>query len=141
VEGARSFSDDFPIYRLADAYLILAEIKNKQGQSPASEINTIRTRAHGTGAPVFVSGTFEQNELAIFEERGKEFVAEGKRWYDLLRMQDASGQPLVFRRDLPLVGVLNSATEAHKVLWPIDRNTLTSDETLKNDQNAGYPGT
>ena len=141
VEGARSFSDDFPIYRLADAYLILAEIKNKQGQSPATEINIIRTRAHGTAAPLFVSGTFEQNELAIFDERGKEFVAEGKRWYDLLRMQDASGQPLVFRRDLPLVGVLNSATEAHKVLWPIDRSTLASDETLKNDQNAGYPGT
>lgn len=141
VEGARSFSDDFPIYRLAEAYLILAEIKNKQNQSPATEINIIRTRALGAGAPVFVSGTFEQNELAIFEERGKEFVAEGKRWYDLLRMQDASGVPLVFRRDLPLVGVLNSATEAHKVLWPIDRSTLTSDETLKNDQNAGYPGT
>lgn len=141
VEGARSFSDDFPIYRVADAYLILAEIKNKQGQSPATEINIIRNRAYGSGAPAFVNGTFEQNELAIFEERGKEFVAEGKRWYDLLRMQDAAGEPLVFRRDLPLVGVLNKATEAHKVLWPIDRGTLTSDETLKNDQNAGYPGT
>lgn len=141
VEGARSFSDDFPIYRVAEAYLILAEIKNKQNQSPAAEINTIRARAHGSAAPVFVSGTFEQNELAIFEERGREFVAEGKRWYDLRRMQDASGEPLVFRRDLPLVGVLNSATEAHKIVWPIDRSTLTSDETLKNDQNTGYPGT
>jgi hypothetical protein len=141
VEGARSFSDDFPIYRLAEAYLLLAEIKNKQGQSPAAEINTIRTRAMGITAPLFVSGSFEQNELAIFEERGKEFVAEGKRWYDLCRMQDGAGVPLVFRKDLPLVGVLDKATEAHKVLWPIDRSTLTSDETLKNDQNAGYPGT
>jgi hypothetical protein len=95
----------------------------------------------GITAPLFVSGSFEQNELAIFEERGKEFVAEGKRWYDLCRMQDGAGEPLVFRKDLPLVGVLDKATEAHKVLWPIDRSTLTSDETLKNDQNAGYPGT
>jgi starch-binding outer membrane protein, SusD/RagB family len=141
VEGARSFSDDFPIYRLAEAYLLLAEIKNKQNQSPEAEINIIRTRAHGLGAPVFVSGTFEQNELAIFDERDREFVAEGKRWYDLLRMQDASGEPLVFRKDLPMVGVLNKATESHKVLWPIDRGTLTSDETLKNDQNPGYSGT
>jgi len=141
VEGARSFSDDFPMYRLAEAYLLLAEIKNKQGQSPATEINIIRARAQGVAAPLFVSGSFEQNELAIFDERGKEFVAEGKRWYDLRRMQDAAGEPLVFRKDLPLVGVLDKATEAHKVIWPIDRSTLASDETLKNDQNAGYPGT
>lgn len=142
VDGARSFSDDFPVYRLADAYLMLAEVKNKQGQDPSAEINLIRQRAYSpAAAPAFVSGSFEQNELAIFEERGKEFVAEGKRWYDLRRMQDASGDPLVFRKDLPLVGVLDRTTEAHKILWPIDRGTLTSDETLKNDQNPGYAGT
>jgi starch-binding outer membrane protein, SusD/RagB family len=141
VEGSRSFSDDFPVYRLAEAYLLLAEVKNKQGADPSAEINLVRKRAYGTApAPVFVNGSFEQNELVIFEERGKEFVAEGKRWYDLRRMQDASGEPLVFRKDLPLVGVLTTA-ESHKLLWPIDRNTLTNDETLKNDQNAGYSGT
>jgi starch-binding outer membrane protein, SusD/RagB family len=142
VEGARSFSDDFPVYRLADAYLMLAEVKNKQGQDPSVEMNIVRQRAYSpAAAPAFVNGSFEQNELAIFEERGKEFVAEGKRWYDLRRMQDAAGEPLAFRKDLPLVGVLDRATETHKVLWPIDRSTLTNDETLKDDQNAGYPGT
>lgn len=141
-DNARSFSDDFPIYRLADAYLMLAEIKNKQGQDPSTEINLIRKRAYGTSPfTAFVSGTFEQNELAIFEERGKEFVAEGKRWYDLRRMQDASGNPLAFRKDLPLVGVLDQATESYKLLWPIDRGTLNADELLKNDQNSGYSGT
>lgn len=142
IEGARSFSDDFPVYRLSDAYLMLAEVKNKQGQDPSTEMNMVRKRAYGTAtAPLFVNGSFEQNELAIFSERGKEFVAEGKRWYDLRRMQDASGDPLAFRKDLPLVGVLNKGTESHKLLWPIDRATLTNDETLKNDQNTGYPGT
>lgn len=140
VEGARNFSDDFPVYRLAEAYLMLAEVKNKQGQDPSTEINIVRKRAYAT-APIFLRGSFEQNELAIFEERSKEFVGEGKRWYDLRRMQDASMSPLVFRKDLPLVGVLDRGTEAHKVLWPIDRGTLTSDETLKDDQNVGYPGT
>ncbi|MEO6682610.1 MAG: RagB/SusD family nutrient uptake outer membrane protein [Ginsengibacter sp.] len=89
----------------------------------------------------FVNGSFERNKLAIFSERGRELVAEGKRWYDLRRMQDASGSPLAFRKDLPLVGVLDKATEEYKLLWPIDRGTLTSDETLKDDQNPGYPGT
>ena len=143
VDGARSFSDDFPVYRVADAYLMLAEIKNKQGQDPSAEINAIRTRAYaGSVAPAFVNGSFEQNEIAIFNERQKEFVAEGKVWYDLRRMQDASGNPLAFRKDLNLVGVLdNVAGQNHKLLWPIDLSTLNSDETLKGQQNPGYSGT
>ncbi|SMC54991.1 RagB/SusD family nutrient uptake outer membrane protein [Pedobacter africanus] len=141
-EGIRRFVDDIPMYRLPDAVLLLAEIKNKQGQDPSAEINRIRQRAYGNNPyPVYANGSFEQNELAILEERTKEFVFEGKRWYDLRRMQDASGSPLVFRKDLPLIGVLDKATEAYKLVLPIDRNTLNNDETLKNDQNTGYPGT
>ena len=146
VDGARSFTDDFPVYRLSDAILMLAEIKNKQNQDPSAEINAIRTRAYAGGggvAPVYVNGSFEQNELAIFAERQKEFVAEGKIWHDLRRMQDASGNPLAFRKDLPLTGVLDNVTgENHKLLWPIDLGTLTSDQTLGVDaQNPGYKGT
>lgn len=139
--GNRVFADDVPVFRLAEAYLLLAEVKNKQGEDPSTEINTIRARAYGNNPyPEYTNGTFEENELAIFRERQKELVGEGKTWYDLRRMQDASGNPLAFRTDLPLVGVLD-ASDAYKLLWPIDRATLTSDETLINDQNPGYPGT
>ncbi len=143
VEGARNFSDDYPIYRLSDALLMLAEVKNKQGQDPTAEIMAVRNRAYApAAAPQFVNGSFEQNELAIFAERSKEFVAEGKRWWDLRRMQDASGNPLVFRKDLPLVGVLdNIPGQNHKILLPIDIGTMNNDETLKGDQNPGYTGT
>jgi hypothetical protein len=143
VDGARNFSDDYPVYRLADALLMLAEVKNKQGQDPTAEIMAVRNRAYTTGtAPQFVNGSFEQNELAIFTERSKEFVAEGKRWWDLRRMQDANGTPLVFRRDLPLVGVLdNIAGQNHKIILPIDISTMSNDEKLKGDQNPGYTGT
>lgn len=145
--GSRSFSDDVPIYRLAEAYLLLAEVKNKQGVDPSAEINLVRARAYGgapfggNAYPIFTNGSFEQNELAIFAERSKELVGEGKRWYDLRRMQDGTGDPLAFRLDLPLVGVINKATETYKLLWPIDKGTLSSDQTLINDQNPGYPGT
>ncbi len=142
VEGVRSYSDDYPIYRLADAYLLLAEIKNKLGQDPTNEIMLVRNRAYKGSAPQFVNAGFEANELAIFYERTKEFVSEGKRWFDLCRMQDASGNPLVFRKDLPLVGVLdNTDGQRHKILWPIDLNTLSADPTLTGDQNPGYSGT
>lgn len=143
VDGARNFADDFPIYRASEAQLILAEIKNKQGQDPTAQIMAVRTRAYAPNtAPIFVNGSFEQNELAIFYERSKEFVAEGKRWLDLRRMQDASGNPLVFKKDLNLVGVLDNVSgQNHKILWPIDLSTLNQDDLLKGDQNPGYPGT
>lgn len=142
VEGIRNYSDDYPVYRSADAYLLLAEIKNKLGQDPTAEIMAVRNRAYNGNAPQFTNGTFEANELAIFYERTKEFVSEGKRWFDLRRMQDAGGQSLAFRTDLPLVGVLQNAEgQRHKLLWPIDLNTMSSDPTLTGDQNPGYSGT
>lgn len=136
----RSFASDVPVYRWSEAMLLLAEIKNKQGQDPSVEINAVRKRAFGANPfPAHVNGTFEANELAIFNERTKEFVAEGKTWYDLRRMHDATGNPLAFRRDIPLVGVLDKATQEYKLLWPIDRATLNQDPKL--EQNPLYPGT
>ena len=142
VNNNRAFADDIPIYRLAGAYLLLAEIKNKLGQDPGNEINLVRKRAYGGTIPAgkeFVNGTFEQNELAILWERSKELVGENTRWYDLRRMQDAVGKPLAFRIDLPLVGVLDESTDKHKLILPIDRNTLNQDETI--EQNPDYAGT
>lgn len=142
LNNIRVYTDDYPIYRLSEAYLLLAEIKNKLNQDPSTEIMLVRNRAYQGNAPQFVNGSFESNELAIFYERTKEFVAEGKRWYDLRRMQDAAGKPLVFRKDLNLVGVLDdNDSQRHKVLWPIDLGTLSADPTLTGDQNLGYPGT
>jgi len=142
LNNIRVYTDDYPIYRLSEAYLLLAEIKNKLNQDPSAEIMLVRNRAYEGNAPQFVNGSFESNELAIFYERTKEFVAEGKRWYDLRRMQDAAGKPLVFRKDLNLVGVLDDTdSQRHKVLWPIDLGTLSADPTLTGDQNSGYPGT
>ena len=30
---------------------------------------------------------------AILQERDKEFVGEGSRWFDLLRLRDSNGKP------------------------------------------------
>lgn len=127
----RSYSDDMPIYRYADVLLLMAEIKNKQGQDPSIEINEIRKRAYGEGNyEVYTNKTFAENELAILRERDKEFVREGKRWFDVRRMQDASGKPLAFTQS----GLKES--EAYKLLWPIDTGTMTKDPTVK--QTPGY---
>jgi starch-binding outer membrane protein, SusD/RagB family len=141
--GNRVYADDVPIYRYADVLLMLAEIENKKGNDPSVYINQVRQRAFGaTYNPAVHAHTnqgFAANELAILFERDKEFVWENKRWFDVLRMQDATGQPLVFSpavsygRGTP---VLNRATEAHKVLWPVDVTTLNNDPKLV--QTPGY---
>ncbi len=141
--GVRVYADDIPVYRYADVLLMLAEVENKKGGDPAQYINQVRQRAFGTNYNAaqhgYVNGTFAQNELAILLERDKEFVWENKRWFDVLRLQDANGKPLVFSPTLPYgfrIPILNEATEAHKVLWPVDVNTMGADPKLV--QTPGY---
>ena len=144
--GARHYDSDVILYRYADVILMLAEVENGLGNygAAAGYINQIRERAYkGVDYPVFPTSDFAATELAILKERDKEFVAEGSRWFDLLRMQDASKKPLVFSKDAayPMkyggeaTPVLN-ANETHKMLWPVNAAVLAADPELK--QTPGY---
>lgn len=140
-QSKRYFSDDWPVYREAERLLMLAEIANAEGADPSSYIKTIRDRAFG-GAGLdpkpFVNGGKDANELAIFTERSKEFVHEGKRWYDLRRMKIGT-EPLVFKAAGNPYGVLTKATEAYKILWPIEPDIWTRDPLV--NQTPGYKTT
>ena len=79
--------------------MMLREIENGLNNPCASYINEVRKRAcgdtfeenkHGR------EGSYAENELAILQERDKSICCEGKRWFDVLRMHDASGRSLVF---------------------------------------------
>ncbi|MEI6140119.1 MAG: RagB/SusD family nutrient uptake outer membrane protein [Mariniphaga sp.] len=134
----RYFSDDWPIFREADRLLMLAEIANAEGSDPSSYIKTIRDRAFAPAVDPtpFVNSTKDKNELAIFTERMKEFVHEGKTWYDLRRMKYGA-DPLVFKTASHNFGVLNKTTQSHMILWPIDKAIWTNDPTV--NQTLGYP--
>jgi len=102
------------------------------GQNPAAEINLVRARAFGVNYVGAVHGYPNQAidaspANAILQERLFEFIFEGKRWYDLRRF----GNSFVFANTAVLPG------EAYKVLWPIDRNSLTNNRGLV--QTPGYP--
>lgn len=132
----RYWSDDWPIYREADRLLMLAEIVNAEGGNPTQYIKPIRDRAFNNADPTpFVNGTKDQNELNIFGERSKEFVWEGKRWYDLRRMKYGS-DPLAFKSANHNYGLLSKATQSHLLLWPIDAAIWTNDPLV--DQTPGY---
>lgn len=141
------FDSDVLLYRYADAILMLAEIENALGNDCSGYINQIRQRAYGptnyTEEVAYTNGTFAENELAILKERDKEFVGEGKRWFDLLRLMDVNKQPLVFSADAAyqigedIAPVLDKETEAYKILWPIENDLINTDPLLK--QTVNYP--
>ena len=116
-----------PVYRYMDVALMLAEV-NTCLNVPAEVkkwIEAVRTRAYGAAKwPAFTYTTPEAAEEAILAERTREFVAEGKRWYDVRRM-------LGGRYALELV-----RGNELKLVWPIDAGVLSKDSKVK--QNEGY---
>lgn len=140
--GARVYDTNEPMYRYADVLLMLAEVENMKGGDPAQYINQIRQRAYGNdysaATDAYVNSVFKANEYAILAERDKEFVYEGKRWYDVIRMKDGvNGNPLAFDASSTYgTNPVLKTTETYKVLWPVDKNALNGDTTLK--QTPGF---
>ena len=120
-----------------------AEVANKEGKDPSQYINAIRQRAYGANynsTLAYVNQDFASNELAILAEKDREFVWENKRWFDLVRMQDASGTSLAFSSAPSVIYGRTAAalptSQAYKLLIPVDVNTLNGDPTLI--QTSGY---
>lgn len=144
--NSRVYETDVIVYRYSEVLLMLAEIENAQNGDPAKYINEVRQRAYGekwSTAFAYTNGTFAENELAILHEKDKEFVWEGKRWFDIVRMHDDSGNSLAFsaaanyvKSGEAVASPLLKSTETFKLLWPIDRSTLNNDKELK--QTPGY---
>jgi hypothetical protein len=128
-DGTRKSFNNVPLYRYADVLLMLAEVKNHLGENPSTEINAVRERAYGDNfaGNEFTSGSKAENTQAILNERMKEFVGEGKRWWDLVR----AGDGIVFNEVATL-----DASEAHKIYYSISQSMLANDSELT--QTAGY---
>ena len=131
VAGNRAIDNDYPIYRYADLLLLKAEAEIVLGMNPANEINLVRSRAFGTNYNAATMGYPNQAidakpAEALLQERFYEFIFEGKRWYDLVRM-DPNGS-YVFEH--------TTAGQAYQLLWPIDVNALSNNPGLK--QTPGY---
>lgn len=128
VAGQRYFIDDYIVFRYADVVLMKAEAKNALGQDPSAEINMIRQRAFGNAYPghEFVNGTQAENDEAILDERFRELMFEGKRWWDLVR----------FGKAFELVPSLQGKNDENLLLFPIPIETLSLNNQLK--QNPGY---
>ena len=136
----RIYDTDFIVYRYADALLMMAEVENGLGNPCAGYINEVRKRAYGSDyeANKYTEGNYAENELAILHERDKEFVWEGKRWFDVVRMHDANGKSLAFSAtaNYPADKSILDPSEEYKLLWPIDVDVMSVNPLLK--QTPGY---
>lgn len=134
--SSASYPDtDFPMFRLADAYLMYAEavLRGGGGTRPLAlqYVNAIRTRAYG-GA----GGNISDAQLTlpfILDERGRELLWEGHRRTDLVRFDQFTDNGVwTFKGGLPA----GSTTAAHLDLFPIPATELVANPNLS--QNPGY---
>lgn len=92
IRGGNQMDANYIIYRMADVMLMKAESLIRKGGSEnwteAVEImNQIRKRSNLVPLTVAMEETSELDLLQLLlNERDMEFAAEGKRWYDLLRL-------------------------------------------------------
>ncbi|NRA93278.1 MAG: RagB/SusD family nutrient uptake outer membrane protein [Psychroserpens sp.] len=126
---------DFPFYRLADVYLMYAELAvvhqaNGTNMSDAlSNINMVRTRSNA--APISMG---ELDEQFIVDERGRELNFEGHRRSDLIRLNRFTGANYLWPWK---GGDPNGASipDSYK-LFPIPATALQANPNLT--QNPGF---
>jgi hypothetical protein len=129
---------NFPIIRYADILLSLAEAINEKDGVTAEAleyVNQVRRRAFGKAistpdATVDLIGlTTDQLRAVIREERKKEFVQEGQRWFDLVRWG-------TLVTEVKKVTAKNTVSERNN-LYPIPQSERNLDP-VGLPQNPGY---
>jgi hypothetical protein len=127
---------NFPIMRYAEVLLMKAEALNELGRTDEAQsvstngnasLNKVRARAGLTDITGLSTSDLRK---AILNERRIELAFEGKRWFDLIRIDDGQ-YGLDF---LNSIGKTN-ATEKH-LLFPIPQKEIDTNPNLT--QNSGY---
>lgn len=128
---------DYPVFRLADAYLMFAEAVLRGGtggtlSEALTYVNQIRERAFGGTSGDITLGALNLN--FIIDERARELYWEGTRRTDLIRFGLFTGGDYLW----PWKGKVKDgvATDAFRDLFPIPATDINANPTL--EQNPGY---
>ena len=124
---------DFPLFRLADAYLMYAEAVVRGGggsrATALQQVNALRARA---GGPSITDA--QLTTAFLLDERARELFWEGHRRTDLIRFGAFTGGTKLwqFKGGVPA----GTATPPFRNLYPIPAAELAANPGLT--QNAGY---
>lgn len=134
---------NFPVIRLGDVLLMLAEAYNETGQLDKAivEVNKIRNRAEMPGlnsGPAWLAVSSQEEMFdRIVHERAIELAGEGHRFFDLKRWGLLSEKTLGVIEE-SIVGdnlITRGFQERHK-LWPIPAQEIEINPELT--QNPGW---
>jgi hypothetical protein len=132
-DASGNFTDtDFPLFRIADVYLMYAEAVLRGGggsqATAVSYVNQLRVRANGFGSVSSIDLDF------ILDERARELFWEAHRRTDLVRFGKFSGGSYLW----PWKGGVKdgTATPEHLDVLPIPSTDLNANPNLT--QNIGY---
>ena len=130
---------DFPIFRLADAYMMRAEALFRLGgasniDAAVADINLIRDRAYGNTSGRITAGQLTLDFLC--DERGREFYYEAQRRTDLVRFGKYTGGDYLWQwKGGAYAG---TSTSAHMNLYPIPGDELSANPNYNGVNNPGY---
>lgn len=127
---------DFPMFRLADAYLIYAECFLRGGGGTQAQaltyVNALRERAFGDTTGNITAAALDLQ--FVLDERSRELLWEGHRRTDLIRYGLYTGGSYLWAwKGGSKVG---AATDATRNVYPIPLNELSANPNIK--QNPGY---
>lgn len=136
-QNATFVDTDFPMFRLADVYLMYAEAVLREGTggdeaTALGYINDIRERAYGDA-----SGNITQGELTlpfIIDERGRELYWETHRRTDLIRFGMFTGDGYLW--DWKGNVKAGTGSDSHYDLFPLPASDRAVNTNLV--QNDGY---
>jgi starch-binding outer membrane protein, SusD/RagB family len=134
--NATHVDTDFPLFRLADAYLMYAEAVLRGGGGSRGQalnyVNALRQRAFGGS-----SGNVADAQLTldfILAERGRELLWEAHRRTDLIRYGLFTGGDYIWAWKGGTAA--GTATESFRDLYPLPASELVANPNLT--QNPGY---
>jgi len=136
-------NDDWPIYRYADALLLLAEAKNEQGKGAEALIPLNRVRARAFGDATHNITVTDPNSLRdiIAHERRVELAFENHRWHDLVRTGKAievmTAYGIKAKQQYSYLSPASFNITPSRLLYPIPQSER--DLNIDLSQNDGYP--
>ncbi|MDX9846126.1 MAG: RagB/SusD family nutrient uptake outer membrane protein [Tenuifilaceae bacterium] len=128
---------DFPVFRLADAYLMRAEAKFRLSDPTAiNDVNYIRDRGYEAGD----FGANPQNHLAtltakdILDERAREFYYEAHRRTDLVRFGQFTDGTYTWTWKGGVIGGIS--TPSYRNVFPLPATEVSTNPFI--EQNPQY---